>query len=162
MSALNRSSLISLTYFCALMTIKTFFVFLFLLSFSACTTVEDCITVASRAYINISFISEEAVKFDSITLNQSGRFEGDTSTLTFFSPFLSQELDVYRLDFYTDSVDYSVAFIYDTQIQIFDIDCDPVLAISNLDTISTTFDSLAIIHTELLFQNTQGDVQIYL
>lgn len=126
-----------------------------------CTTIEDCQNDRNRPYLIIRFSHSDVVSFDSIKVNDSYRLAGDTDTLLATGVFLDPELSTTMLSFFTDSIDYDLAVSYQSQVQIFEVDCPPSLYLSNLDTVSHSFDSLAIVQTTLTNTNLNGDITVF-
>jgi hypothetical protein len=126
-----------------------------------CTTIEDCQNNPNRSYVIIQFAHNDIVTFDSITYNSLYRLDGDTDTVSLLGFFLDPELSEVNLSFYTDSIDYEIGMSYDAQVQLYEIDCNPSLKISSLDTINHNFDSLVIRQRVLINSNLNGDVTVY-
>ncbi|MFZ9044318.1 MAG: hypothetical protein ACO2ZZ_00540 [Cyclobacteriaceae bacterium] len=143
------------------MRIQQFLLVMMLFSLVGCTTIEDCQNDPNRSYMIIQFAHNEIVSFDSIRFNNLYRLDADTDTLSTLGVFLDPQLARVDLDFFTDSVDYQLSVSYNAQLQIFELDCNPTLKISNLDTIGHSFDSLVINQTVLTNSNFNGDVTVY-
>ena len=122
-----------------------------------CTTIEDCQNDPNRSFMIIQFSHNDIVAFDSIRFNDLYRLESDTDTLTSLGVFLDPQLSQSDFQFFTDSIDYQLSVSYDAQVQIFELDCNPSLKISNLDTLAHSFDSLVINQTVLTNANFNGE-----
>lgn len=143
------------------MALRDVFIVFCLLALVSCTSIEDCQNDPNRSFVILRFQHDDIVAFDSITVNNLNRLEGDTDTLTGLGVFIDPNLTQSLFTFYTDSTDYQLEISYQTQVQIFEIDCDPSMYVYDLDTIRQSFDSLSIQQTILTNYNLNGDLTIY-
>lgn len=143
------------------MAFRYYHILIPLMILSACASIEDCQNDPNKDFLLIGFTppTGSTIRFDSIYID--GFFAvGDTDRIVALAPYLDPENETMNLVFFTDSIDYTLNLQYETQVQIYEVDCPVSYSFYNLDTISTTFDSVVITNTKLLY--TSGyDLTIY-
>ena len=114
-----------------------------------CNDIEQCTSDSSLSYMVVRFYDAEtkATKKSGFRITRSGSSE----LIDLRNDSLGVELALNPLDtvqtfvFDTDTIDYTMQVRYDAEFSIFDPDCDPSLVFTGLDTLSSSFDSTAII-----------------
>lgn len=82
-----------------------------------------------------------------VSANESATLFGLSSDSLAIGLSLDPEDTTALFLFDTDTIDHAIRVRYRTEISIFDPDCDPSVLFIGLDTLSSTFDSTAIIGT---------------
>lgn len=128
---------------------KTLFILL-VIAIGSCQDIENCDTNDEWNFMIVDFLDRETqtpVKIG-FTITASGSpfqfvpFEDSTGIGLPLDP--NSETVTFSFDSLGTSVSYSLEVSYDTQVSIFDEDCEPSFTFMNLDTVSYSFDSLSI------------------
>lgn len=129
---------------------KVFFL-LFTALLAACGDIESCTSDPNQSFMIVRFYDAETnaakkVGFR-ISANESELLIGLPSDSLAAGLPLDAEDTTVLFHFDTDTMDYALRVSYGTEISIFDADCDPSVLFVGLDTVSSTFDSTALIGT---------------
>lgn len=132
-------------------TMKKGLLILFGLLVFGCDDIESCTSDSNQSFMVVRFFDMESktakkVGFRVSTDESSTLYGLSTDSLTIGLPLDPQDTSVMFL-FDSDTNDYALHIRYDPIFTIFDPDCDPSLFFNQLDTLSSSFDSTAVIGT---------------
>ncbi|MEP5613142.1 MAG: hypothetical protein ABJP45_12885 [Cyclobacteriaceae bacterium] len=116
-----------------------------------CSDIDNCTSDSNTSFMIVTFFDIETkeskkVGFRVSATGNASLFGLSTDSLAIGLPLDPQDTAGLFL-FDSDTNDYSLQVRYDANFSLFDPDCDPSLFFSGLDTLSTSFDSTAIIGT---------------
>ena len=121
-----------------------------LIVLAACQDIENCDTNDEQRFMILAFLDKEtnAAKTVNFAITSGSTVLLNDPEASYSSIGLPLDPNSESVTFLFDSVGTAVSYQlkigYETQISIFDEDCDPSITFLNLDTIRYTFDSLSI------------------
>ncbi len=132
---------------------------------AACQDIENCDTNDEWEFMIVRFLDKDTntakpVQF-TVFANDLTVFVPDTSYTSLglaLNP--STESVLFRFDSTGTAISFEMEIAYETQLSVFDEDCDPSLSFFNLDTVRYTFDSLAI-PTQITNRLVDTNVQVF-
>lgn len=97
----------------------------------------------------VSFFDAQTMQTKKVGFRVTATNGMDMLPLSEDSLFINLELNALDTTatflFDSDTTDYLLRVRYDKEFSIFDPDCDPSLTFTNLDTLSSTFDSTSVV-----------------
>ncbi len=116
--------------------------------FTSCRDIESCGNNPSLSFMTVQFFDKSTkvskkVGFSISPVNQDTVFQLAMDSLS-VGLSLNSDDTVSAFIFDTDTTDYVLRVRYDVQFAIFDPACDPTVRFSELDTLSSTFDSTTV------------------
>ena len=135
-------------YFCRLMS-KRLLTISVICTLLSCGDIDNCTSDSNTSFMIIRFFDFETKAAKKVGFRVSTDESPDLFGLSTDSLAIGLPLDpldtalVFLFD--SDTNDYSLQIRYEPDVSIFDPDCDPSLFFSGLDTLSSSFDSTAII-----------------
>lgn len=119
-----------------------------LVFFLACNDIENCDANNDLSFLTIAFYDAESIEAKKVGFSiGSGDteytgiyFEDSTAAILPLNP-LESEISFF---FISDTSEHELTLSYNLQVSIFDPDCDASVTFTGLDTLSYSFDSLAI------------------
>lgn len=119
----------------------------------SCGDIDSCTSDSNQEFMILRFYDAETLAAKKvgfrISANESTLLFGfgtDSDSLAIGLPLDPEDTTV-LFHFDTDTIDHTLHVKYKTEISIFDPNCDPSVLFIGLDTLSSTFDSTAIIGT---------------
>lgn len=114
-----------------------------------CSDIDNCTSDSNTSFMIVRFFDFETkeskkVGFRVSTDESAELFGLSTDSLAIGLPLDPLDTTVLFL-FDSDTSDYSLQVRYNTDVSLFDPDCDASLFFSGLDTLNSSFDSTAII-----------------